>query len=222
MNKLFKIILGAVGLVRRRGGVGAFDNSKEYWLARYENGGNSGVGSYNQFAKFKARILNEFVRAREVNSVIEFGCGDGNQLLLSEYPQYIGFDISPKAISLCCNLFVDDKSKKFLNLEGYSGESADLTLSLDVIYHLIEDEVFEGYMSRLFDSSNKYVIIYASNTDGSLGNTSPHVKHRNFCEWVAKNRSGWFFMEYIPNKYPYDIHSKAGSFSDFYIFGKHK
>lgn len=42
---------------------------------------------------------------------------------------------------------------------------ADLSLSLDVIYHLVEDEVFETYINTLFKSARRYVIIYSSNSD---------------------------------------------------------
>ncbi|TAT59972.1 hypothetical protein EGM92_29840 [Enterobacter cloacae] len=32
--------------------------------------------------------------------MMEFGCGDGNQLSLADYPRYTGFDISDHAIQL--------------------------------------------------------------------------------------------------------------------------
>ena len=35
-----------------------FSDSASYWDKRYLSGGNSGVGSYGKFAKFKADILN--------------------------------------------------------------------------------------------------------------------------------------------------------------------
>src|SRR5258708_24901292 len=68
----------------------SFQGSSAYWEDRYRTGGNSGAGSYNSLALFKAEILNAFVRANGVQKVIEFGCGDGNQLSLFEYPCYIG------------------------------------------------------------------------------------------------------------------------------------
>ena len=66
---------------------GPFPGSQEYWVKRYEKGGNSGPGSYSELAKFKARVLNDFVRNEHVQSVIEFGCGDGNQLETRRVPQ---------------------------------------------------------------------------------------------------------------------------------------
>ena len=34
-------------------------------------------------------------------------------------------------------------------------KKADLSMSLDVLYHILEDNVFNSYMINLFNSSNK-------------------------------------------------------------------
>ena len=115
-----------------------FQGSEVYWKSRYAAGGHSGAGSYGQLAEFKAEILNKFVSANRIKSIIEYGCGDGNQLSLARYPRYTGFDVSPDALAKCCKLFATDKTKSFRLMEEYQGETAQLTLSLDVIYHLIE------------------------------------------------------------------------------------
>ena len=60
-----------------------FAGSVIYWEQRYAQGGNSGVGSCGKFAEFKAELLNRFVAQHGVHTVIEFGCGDGNQLSLA-------------------------------------------------------------------------------------------------------------------------------------------
>ena len=154
-----------------------FPGSEDYWIQRYNSGGNSGAGSYNQLAKFKAEIINDFVKNNNITTIIEYGCGDGNQLKLAEYPSYIGFDVSPKAIALCEDIFQDDKTKSFRLMTEYKGETAQLTVSLDVIYHLIEDDIYYSYMKRLFDSSERFVIIYSSNCDEEQ---RYHEKHRQF------------------------------------------
>lgn len=71
-----------------------FGGSREYWEARYSQDGDSGSGSIGRLARFKAEFLNSFVLEHDVGSVIEFGCGDGRQLQLAEYPRYIGLDVS--------------------------------------------------------------------------------------------------------------------------------
>ena len=199
----------------------SFPGSKEYWEQRYQSGGNSGAGSYSKLAEFKADVLNDFVKKHHIETVIEYGCGDGNQLRLSEYPSYIGFDVSQNAISLCSGMFTKDRTKKFKLLSEYRGEIAQLTLSLDVIYHLIEDEVFSSYMVRLFTSSSHFVIVYASNSDGHQYSKAPHVKHRKFTNWVVANQPNWELLQFIPNKYPYIENDNInGSFADFYIYGR--
>ena len=61
-------------------------SSGDYWERRYRLGMTSGPGSAGKLASFKADVLNEFVRDNGVQSVIEFGCGDGTQLTLAKYP----------------------------------------------------------------------------------------------------------------------------------------
>jgi SAM-dependent methyltransferase len=197
-----------------------FPGSDKYWEQRYAVGGNSGVGSYGKFANFKAEVINKFVREHEIKSVIEFGCGDGNQLKLANYPSYLGFDISKTAIDLCKETFKADSSKSFKLIDKYEGERADLTLSLDVLFHLIEDETFEFYMMRLFNSSDKYVIIYSSNTDKNEECEAPHVKHRYFTKWIEEHLPNCRLIEHIPNRYLYKGNYLEGSFADFYIYQK--
>lgn len=197
--------------------------SASYWNERYVNGGDSGAGSYNRLADYKAQIINEFVKKNHIETVIEWGCGDGNQLSLSNYPNYIGYDVSPQAIKICKKKFKDDPSKKFVcsNALFFKPKTADLSLSLDVLYHLIEDDVFEKYMKQLFSSSKKYVIIYSCN-DTDHVTEAIHVKHRKFTQWIAENVSqNWILKDFIKNKYPFNANDPDNtSWSDFFIYEK--
>ncbi|MEX1063390.1 MAG: class I SAM-dependent methyltransferase [Balneolaceae bacterium] len=197
-----------------------FPGSRKYWEDRYAAGGHSGVGSYDKFAVFKADIINSFVSGKNIQSVIEFGCGDGNQLKLADYPSYTGFDISETAITLCRRKFSSCPDKSFRKMSEYNREMADLSLSLDVIYHLVEDDVFNNYMQVLFESASRHVIIYSSNSDRNAVSQCAHVKHRKFTDWIRENAPDWVLSEHIPNKYPYRGDFRTGSFADFYIFGK--
>ena len=196
-------------------GLITFKSSEKYWINRYKEGGNSGYGSYGKLARFKADILNDFVDKNSVNTTIEYGCGDGHQLSLAKYPHYIGYDISPAAIWHNKRTFIDDRTKYFYLLDDYKGEKADLTLSLDVIYHLTEDDVFEKHTTLLFQSSLKYVIVYSTNYD-YYSFFDPHIKHRHFTKWVEINLPGWKLINHIPNKFSrrYLGNSKA----DFFIY----
>ena len=198
-----------------------FPGSERYWERRYSDGANSGAGSYGRLAEFKADVLNSFVATHDVQTVIEFGCGDGNQLKLAHYNAYRGFDVSQTAIRKCRDLFNSDERKSFDLISAYDGEKADLSISLDVIYHLIEDSVSDKYMRTLFNASNTYVIIYSSNYEQVGGGTSAHVRHRNFTSWVENHLSDWELADHLPNRYPYDPRSLDGSFAEFYFYKHH-
>jgi hypothetical protein len=195
-----------------------FPGSEKYWEQRYASGGDSGAGSYSKFAKFKAKFLNAFVAEHDIKSVIEFGCGDGSQLELAVYPEYLGLDVSDTVIAACRKKFSSDPRKTFKQVREFSTQTAELTLSLDVIYHLLEDHVYEEYMRSLFNAATRYAVIYSSNTDNNEGFEGTHVKHRTFGKWVAANIHGWKLQAHIPNEYPYKGDYTTGSFADFYVY----
>jgi SAM-dependent methyltransferase len=201
-------------------------SSANHWERRYRRGGNSGTGSYGKLAQFKAEWLNAFVREHEIQSVIEFGCGDGNQLSLTEYPRYLGLDVSRTALVWCIERFQFDPTKSFLlydptcfaDAQGYL--RAELALSLDVIYHLVEDHEFKLYMAHLFQSASRYVVVYASNHNERT--QVAHVRHRKFTDWVEKHCSDWQFIDHVPNRYPFDPEDYENtSFANFFVFGRH-
>jgi hypothetical protein len=195
-------------------------HSPHYWDSRYANGGNSGSGSYGELAKFKASVINEFVIENRIASVIEFGCGDGNQLSLSKYPQYVGIDVSPTALKRCQDLFRGDPTKSFL-LYGKIDSNvlqAELVLSLDVIYHLVEDDIYEKHMRDVFDTATRFVIIYSDNEEAPR--VVLHVRHRRFSDWIHENRPDWRLYRHIPNRVPWEAETERGSFADFWIYAK--
>jgi len=199
-----------------------FSNSSRYWQQRYLAGGDSGAGSHGRLAQFKADTLNAFVSRAGIRTIVELGCGDGRQLQLAHYPSYVGIDVSQTAIDLCQKRFASDRTKRFYPAsqlrDGALGRF-DLALSLDVIYHLVEDEVFHGYMRSLFACADRFVIVYSSNKSETTA--SPHVRHREFTVWIAQNEPAWRLVDHVPNAYPYNASRPEGtSFADFYVFGR--
>ena len=196
-----------------------FENSSDYWEKRYKDGGNSGSGSYNQLAKFKAEILNSFVKENKITSVVELGCGDANQLKLLKYPKYKGYDVSNTILKTCSKTFANDETKQFDHISNFNPQKTDLILSLDVIYHLVEDDIFEGHMKKLFNKNHKNVIIYSSNLDENFENKEiKHVRHRKFTNWVEKNAKDFNLDKFIKNKHPFTGDGTTGSLADFYFY----
>jgi len=191
-----------------------FRNSRAYWEDRYVSGGTSGAGSYGPQAEYKAEFINQFVRDNGVASIVEFGCGDGNQLGLAEYPTYLGIDVAPQAVERCIESFRRDTSKSFMtvDLRAFSDPArflhADLALSLDVVFHLVEDDVFEAYMHALFDAADRFVIIYSN--DREARDPGRHVRWREFTPWIERNITRWERSRLEPAPF--------AEYQDFHVF----
>lgn len=171
-------------------------NSKLYWEDRYKNGDNSGLGSYGDEANFKSNYINNFIKNFDIKSINDFGCGDSNQIsMFAGFEKYTGFDISKTILNLCKDKFKSDNRFTFVNNTNDMSLS-DVTFSLDVTYHVVEDEYFNEYMHNLFRLTNKYVLIYSINSDNSSG-FAEHLKNRKFVDWVNINYPNF---ELIDNK----------------------
>jgi SAM-dependent methyltransferase len=191
-----------------------------FWQERYANGGTSGPGSYGALAQGKAEFLNAFVAEQGVRSIIEFGCGDGNQLSLAQYPNYVGLDVSRAAVERCKGAFANDITKSFFL---YDGEcfvdharifTADAAVSLDVIYHLVEDSIYHAYMAHLFGAGQRYIIIYSTN--GIIRDDAPHVQHRLFSAWVDRNCPQWRLARVVTGP------GEGSRRADFFIYERRK
>ena len=176
----------------------SFTNSTDYWRKRYFFGGNSGKGSFGEEALFKAEKLNKLISQYNFDGVIELGCGDGNNASFYKSKYYFGFDISLDAIKICKHKFSGKNNFQFFEIdEKYSNKikeikntydlKNELAISFDVIFHLVEDEVYLAYLDKLEDASNKNLLIYS--TDYDKFEKSAQVRHRRYSEEL-ENR-GW-------------------------------
>lgn len=198
-------------------------NSARYWNDRYAHGGDSGDGSKGQLAVFKATFLNRFVEENQLVDIVELGCGDGLQLQWANYPRYTGFDISRVAIQRCIKKFEGDSSKKFEVWTGDTdpgkyGATWDLALSLDVLYHIIDDTGFEQYLHTLFRLARYFVIIYAPDQEQTQQGPV-HIRFRKFSDYIRKNFPQWELSDRIS---PPLLSGKYGtgsySSSEFFIY----
>lgn len=192
-----------------------FNNKvKKIWEHRYLSGGNSGNGSYGELCDYKAKFINTFVNEKNIKSIIEFGSGDGNQMEHFEVDNYIGLDISEQVINTCKQKYKDIANKIFITYDEYykqfNKNKYDLSISLDVIYHLVEDAVYEKYMDDLFNSTNKFVIIYSTNWKEKYNGS--HVYHRNFTKYIDIMFKNAKLIHHEPNKFP------SQSTAEFYIY----
>lgn len=187
-------------------------SSAAYWQERYTAGGSSGAGSQGASARLKAAFLNRFVRENKVETVVEFGCGDGEQLSLAEYPFYTGYDVSGVALQRCWDRYGDDYTKEFFLLPRHHKQRKHLSLSLDVIYHLVEDSVYERHLHDVFAASARWAILYTSDTDRGASNefVADHVHHRPVAADVERNFPAW--------QLEHEVEGMDGCW--FYVYGR--
>jgi len=194
-------------------------STEKYWELRYAGGGDSGDGSYGEGCFEKANSLNHLIEKYHINEIIEFGCGDGNQLRFYKIDDYLGLDVSKTAIEKCVKLFATDKNKSFIwyspNHYQNNGKilKAQASLSVEVIFHLIEDEIYEQYMHALFSAAQEYVFIFSSNSDENL-QSAKHFKNRKFTRLVDQKFKDWSLLEEVP------VLINEKHFNNWFVFKK--
>lgn len=186
--------------------------ANEYWNNRYKSGLDSGSGSYGQYADFKIKVVNDFIQEKKIESLFDYGCGDGNNMLkLNFIHKYVGYDISFSAVEICKLKFNNSWMSFTNNINEV--EPCDASLSMDVIFHLVDNEDFKHYMDYLFMKSKQYVIIFSTDYNRPFI-YSPHYRDRCFSDYVYKNFPEWRIYkvidapEYFPNKEKFIIYKK--------------
>lgn len=194
-----------------------FRGSRQYWETRYRIGGHSGEGSRGHNADYKAQVLNAFFERHGIRSAIEFGCGDGYQLKLLDIADYTGIDVSPTVLARCRKLYAGDAGKRFVLADDYDGARADLALSLDVIFHLVEDAVYDRYLAQLFAAAERYVVVYS--TSAEMRDTGvPHVRHRDVAADIAARFPGFVRMEQEEAALPPPVSMDRGLPVRFFLY----
>lgn len=167
-----------------------------YWDARYAAGRDSGEGSRGQNAVAKAAHVNAVIAREGIRSVTDWGCGDG-QVLAHITPDidYLGVDISP---TILARLAAEHPGRRFA-LAPPVGKAvpapwtAELCLSMDVLFHLVDDTQFDEYLGRLFGTATRLVLIYSTDHDG--GRTARHVRWRHWTPTVAARFPDWDLVQ---------------------------
>lgn len=159
-------------------------NMIEYWERRYRTGGISGAGSRGSEAVVKAQLVQNLINVHDISSVLDLGCGDGYIASMIYAERYVGYDPSVSATKVaqefCPHL-------EFVN--EVPDEEFDLILSMDVIFHLVTDDLYRDYLELLFSERARQVLVYG--TDQHLTG-APHVLHRN---WTPDIPDGWTATE---------------------------
>lgn len=163
----------------------------EYWDNNYKTNGTSGAGSYGLLAEFKAEVINALIKEHQIQRVIEFGCGDGNQLQYINYPEYLGLDVASSAVQLCAERFKEDQSKSFMLYrpglffnKGYF--QADMTVCIDVLYHITDEHDFRCTLHDILQASTNLIVLYTKITGENIPQVICTIKDRDIFHYLAE------------------------------------
>lgn len=155
----------------------------QFWEQRYARGGTSGAGSAGSEAQAKVGIVQTVIEELGARTVLDVGCGDGVVASWIKCPDYVGLDPSLKALDMCRALM---PTRSFVaELPDPREPTYDLALSLDVIFHLVDDADYEQHLTTLLGWTRDAVLIYGTNHDQR---GAPHVRHR---AWTGDIPPGW-------------------------------
>jgi len=185
------------------------------WQQRYRDSGNSGLGSRGDLLQFKVDFINSFIEENNIETVLDFGHGDlevANGLVVSDYT---GIDIFESNVS-------HESHIKLVNsrFDEYDGDSVDLVLCLDVLYHILEDE--EEYLcktiDKLIEKANKFVVIYAQDSLNLYFDHQykEHLHNSKWIQYIQKAHSDNLTLIHRQDE------PTSGSSALFFVYKKNK
>ncbi len=161
---------------------------------------------------FRTRVHQWLGRALNIESVVDWGVGDGTVLDgITRGVRYLGLDVSETAVDRLRRRYASLPLWDFEQVtEDYSGpyDLHELSLSMDVLFHLIDDQHYWAYLNNLFGHASRYVIIYSTNYGPAR--TARHVLRRRFTPDVAASFPEWELLKSA------DDPGVAG----FYVYGR--
>lgn len=189
-----------------------------YWDNRYASGGNSGLGSIGKHKEWKWNTLNNNIE--NITNIIDVGCGDLSFMDNHTIENYTGIDISNTIIEA-------NKTKhpewKFICSSAdkrISGLKGDVVFCHDVLFHIVDDEVYNNIILNLIEYSNKYISIFTWHKNPlkrmfrSTDNDS-YQAYRDFSKYIPIFENPGFSL--ICNE-----KSPCNKYGSLYIFKKNK
>ena len=181
--------------------------SMEFWKSRYELGDNSGSGSRGDLLNFKTEFINNFIKENDIKTVLDFGHGDLYVAREINAEDYTGIDI------------FDVEDNEGLNLinckfDEYDGESADLVMCLDVVYHILEEEqeYMRDSLDKMMEKADKFLMIYAHDSEDERFETE-YSYHLYNSKWLQHMKTKEDFQLIYKQEKP-----EPNCSAQFYIF----
>ena len=130
-----------------------------FWDTRYaldpELG--SGLGSRSELRELKAALLQGFVDAVGVTSMLDLGCGDIETTRELRVPDYVGVDTSAEALAIASAKRPDWRFTDAIPADRR--RPTDLVTCLDVLIHQPDRASYRALLSAALDATDDWVIV---------------------------------------------------------------
>lgn len=191
----------------------------EYWENIYASGGNSGAGSRGKLKDWKWSQITESIG--DTSNIVDIGCGDMKFIGGHEPINYVGIDISKTIIDVN-KLVYPNYIFYNINADQYIPQlRAPVVLCMDLLFHIIDDDIYYKILDNIIKYSSKYIVIYSWdknpiplwNLKARYYGSNKYQKFRNFDNDVKRFESRGFEL-IVKSKVSYN---KYGA---LYIFRK--
>ena len=117
------------------------------------------VGRRRIIASFVEQAVNSLSKNGHTPRILDVGCGTGaNLLMLNQYGDAHGVDVSPDALSFCHSRGLSNVQYGEAECLPYEDHSFDIVTSIDVIEHLDDDVACLKEMRRILRPGGKAVL----------------------------------------------------------------
>ena len=159
----------------------------DYFNSRSLKGHKSGWGSVGQWGELKRSML-DFIWPFE--SMLDIGCGD--MICLSSFKPFVNNRFSYFGIDGSSSIIAKAREKYPLHLfyqatiseliKGDLNKKYDVIVCCDLLFHIIEEDLYEQFLSWLFGSSARHLLLTYLRVDEEEGQTSDegHFVVRDF------------------------------------------
>jgi len=182
-----------------------------YWEGNYKKGGTSGPGSIGQVRRWKWESIGKY--AGQITDVIDVGCGDLSFWEGKTPPsRYIGIDISQTIIDRNRNrwpnsTFICSSADRTLKLE-----QARTVFCLDVLFHIMDDEIYKSILVNLTLYSSEWIFAYTWRKNPF---TSPIFRTRVALSSLLHRKLG-LALENIGDQSSDGLYQKYRKFEDYF------
>jgi len=174
----------------------------EYWNERFKLRKNVGWGSHpkSNWYKQKKDAVRRVLDKDNVLKVLDICCGDCK--FIAELPQfqnnsieYVGIEPTKSIYNQITKEFPD---KTFLNItipeliKTTMNEEFDLIICYDMLFHLVDDKLYDDFIKWMFNRKTKFVIVSYSDVPEKIQKSEAgHYIPRNFYKNIQSIGYWW-------------------------------